>query len=138
VLDFQGVKVSPDGGETWFFDLGMTTTLAAGGKLRISASILQDMLFFRGERQTRFAFGTAGAACTMDFGATWFSVLSSIALPGRPESGFFDSLSDPTNRTLYVECEGRSILRVDGLSELPPFQPPPPPFDLMEFAALDF
>jgi BNR/Asp-box repeat. len=138
VLDFQGVKVSPDGGQTWIFDLGMTITVTAGSKLRISASIMQDMLFFRGERQTRFSFGTAGVCCTMDFGATWFSVLSSIALPGRPESGFFDPLSDPTDRALYVECEGRSILRVGGLPELPPFQPPPPPFDLMEFAALDY
>jgi hypothetical protein len=77
-------------------------------------------------------------SCSMDFGASWFSALSSIALPGRPESAFFDSLSDPTNRTLYVECEGRSILRVSGLPELPPFQAPPPPPDLMEFAALDY
>ena len=138
VLDFQGVKVSPDGGQTWLFDLGMTITVTAGSKLRISASVMQDMLFFRGERQTRFSFGTAGVCCTMDFGATWFSVLNSIALPGRPESGFFDPLSDPTDRALYVECEGRSILRVGGLPQLPPFQPPPPPFDLMEFAALDY
>jgi len=138
VLDFQGVKVSPDGGQTWLFDLGMTITVTAGSKLRISVSVMQDMLFFRGERQTRFSFGTAGVCCTMDFGATWFSVLSSIALPGRPESGFFDPLSDPTDRALYVECEGRSILRVGGLPQLPPFQPPPPPFDLMEFAALDY
>jgi hypothetical protein len=96
------------------------------------------MLFLRGERQTRFALGTAGVSCSMDFGASWFSALSSIALPGRPESAFFDSLSDPTNRTLYVECEGRSILRISGLPELPPFQASPPPPDLMEFAALDY
>ena len=29
-------------------------------RLTISASLLQDMQFMRGERQTRFAFGTAG------------------------------------------------------------------------------
>jgi hypothetical protein len=105
----------------------MTITVTAGGKLRVSSSVVQDMLFFRGERQTRFSFGTTGVCCTMDFGATWFSVLNSIALPGRPESGFFDPLSDPTDRALYIECEGRSILRVGGLPQLPPFQPPPPP-----------
>jgi hypothetical protein len=36
-----------------------------------------------------------------------------------------------------VECEGRSVLRIGGIPELPPFQPPPF-LDLMEFAALDY
>jgi len=40
VLDFQGVKVSPDRGQTWFFDLGMTITVTVGGKLRISSSVV--------------------------------------------------------------------------------------------------
>lgn len=81
--------------------------------------------------------GTAGVFCTMDFGIFWFPVLNSIALPGRPESGFFDPLSDQTDRAFYVECEGRSILRIGGIPELPPFEPPPT-FDLMEFAALEY
>ena len=131
------MQISIDGGETWLFDLGMTNALTAGGKLRISASLLQDMQFSRGERQTRFAIGTAGVQCTMDFGVFWFPVLNSIALPGRPESGFFDPLSDQTDRAIYVEFEGRSILRIGGLPTLPPFQPPPS-FDLMEFAALEY
>lgn len=137
VLDSQGMKISADGGKNWFFDAGMTNVVTAGGKLTISASLLQDMQFSRGERQTRFAMGTAGVFCTMDFGIFWFPVLNSIALPGRPESGFFDPLSDQTDRAIYVECEGRSILRIGGLPELPPFQPPPT-FDLMEFAALEY
>lgn len=137
VLDQDGMKVSPDGGDTWFFDEGMTNVLTLGGKLNISGSLLQDMQFSRGERQTRFAMGTAGVFCTMDFGVFWFPVLNSFALPGRPESGFFDPVSDPSDRAIYVECEGRSILRVGGLPALPPFQPQPP-FDLMEFAALEY
>jgi hypothetical protein len=137
VLDSDGVKVSVDGGESWFLDGGLTNALTGGGKLAISASLLQDMQFQRGERQTRFAMGTAGVFCSMDFGISWFPVLNSIALPGRPESGFFDPLSDPTDRAFYVECEGRSILRIGGIPELQPFQPPPT-FDLMEFAALDY
>lgn len=137
VLDSDGVKVSVDGGESWFFDPVLTNAVTGGGKLSISASLMQDMQFFRGERQTRFVMGTAGVFCTMDFGITWFPVLNSIALPGRPESGFFDPLSDQTDRAFYVECEGRSILRVGGIPELPPFQPPPT-FDLMEFAALEY
>jgi hypothetical protein len=137
VLDSAGVKVSVDGGLSWLFDPLLTNALTAGGMLTISASLLQDMQFSRGERQTRFVFGTAGVSCTMDFGITWFPVLNSIALPGRPESGFFDPISDLTDRAVYVECEGRSVLRIGGLPELPPFQPPPV-FDLMEFAALDY
>ena len=73
----------------------------------------------------------------MDFGITWFPILNSIALPGRPESGFFDPISDLSDRAFYVECLGRSVLRIGGLPALPPFQPPPV-FDLMEFAALDY
>ena len=46
-------------------------------------------------------------------------------------------IQTPTDRALYVECEGRSILRVGGLPELPPFQPGEP-LDLMEFAALEY
>jgi hypothetical protein len=73
----------------------------------------------------------------MNFGITWFTVLNSVALPGRPESAFFDPLSDQTDRAIYVACEGRSILRVGGLPQLSPFQPSQP-IDLMTFAALDY
>jgi hypothetical protein len=91
----------------------------------------------RGERWTRFAFGTAGVFWSENFGVEWLPILNSIALPGRPESGFFDPLSNQSDRALYVECEGRSILRIGGIPGPPPFQPPPP-FDLMEFAALEY
>lgn len=138
VLDTQGVKISVDGGRSWFFDVGLTNAITAGGKLAISKSLLQDMQFSRGERQTRFALGTAGVMCTMDFGIFWFPVLNSIALPGRPESGFFDPLSNPFDRSFYVSCEGRSVLRIAGLPDLPPFQPGGPSLDLMTFAALDY
>lgn len=102
VLDVDGMKISTDGGLGWFFDLGMTNALTGTGKLTISKSTLQDMQFSRGERQTRFAMGTAGVFCTMDFGISWFPILNSIALPGRPESGFFDPLSDQSDRAFYV------------------------------------
>ena len=136
VLDPDGVKVSADGGLSWIFDAGLTRVITAGGKLSISASLLQDMLFLRSERQTRFAFGTAGVFWTEDFGLDWFPVVNSIALPGRPESGVFDPLSDASDRALYVACEGRSVLRVGGI-------PAPAPLetgilDLMEFAALEY
>jgi hypothetical protein len=137
VLDSQGMKISVDGGESWFFDAGMTRAITADGRLAISRALLQDMQFSRGERQTRFAMGTAGVFCTMDFGVFWFPILNSIALPGRPESGFFDPLSDQSDRAFYVSCENRSILRIGGLPALPPFQPGQP-LDLMTFAALEY
>jgi hypothetical protein len=136
VLDPGGMKVSADGGKSWFFDAGMTNVITAGGNLDIQAALLTDMRFSRGERQTRFAVGAAGVACSMDFGVTWFPILNSVALPGRAEFGFFDPISDPSDRAFYVECLGRSVLRIGGLPDLPPFQPPPE-LDLMEMAALD-
>jgi hypothetical protein len=137
VLDPDGVKVSVDGGSRWDFDARFTRAITADSRLTISASLLQDMQFMRGERQTRFAFGTAGVFWTENFGIEWFPVVNSIALPGRPECGFFDPLSNQSDRALYVACEGRSILRIGGIPGPPPFQPPPP-FDLMEFAALEY
>ena len=68
VLDADGVKVSVDGGRRWDFDARFTRVITADGQLTISASLLQDMLFMRGERQTRFAFGTAGVFWTENFG----------------------------------------------------------------------
>jgi hypothetical protein len=137
VLDSQGVKLSIDGGQGWILDTALTHAVTAGGKLTISSALLKNMEFSRGERQTRFAMGTAGVFCTMDFGVSWLPVLNAIARPGRPESGFFDPFSDQTDRAIYVEGEGRSVLRVGGLPELPPFQTSHP-LDLMEFAALDY
>jgi hypothetical protein len=135
VLDSSGVKLSVDGGDAWALDPWLTNVATAGGKLKISASLIQDMLFMRGERQTRFALGTAGVFWTPNFGVEWFSLLNSIALPGRPESAFFDPISDPFDRALYVACEGRGLLRIGGIPELHPFEPPQP-LDLMLFAAI--
>ena len=137
VLDADGVKVSVDGGGRWDLDVRFTRVITVDGKLTISGSLLQDMIFMRGERQTRFAFGTAGVFWTENFGVEWFPVVNSIALPGRPESGFFDPLSDQSDRALYVNCEGRSILRIGGIPGPPVFQPPQP-LDLMQFAALEY
>lgn len=136
VLDRQGVKLSVDGGASWFLDVELTTAVTGAGKLTISASLLTDMVFSRGERQTMFAMGTAGVACTNNYGVNWFPVLNSVARPGRPESGFFDPLSDETDRSVYIECEGRSVLRIGGLPALP-FEPQQP-IDLMTLAALDY
>jgi hypothetical protein len=137
VLDADGVKISSDGGLRWDLDVRFTRVVTLDGKLKVSASLLQDMLFLRGERQTRFALGTAGVFWTETFGVEWLPILNSIALPGRPEGCFFDALSDQSDRALYVDCEGRSILRIGGIPGPPAFVAPPP-FDLMLFAALEY
>lgn len=135
LVDSSGIKISLDGGENWLPDPGLTLVATAGGKIiSPSRSVILDMLFGRGESRTRFAFGDAGVFCTVN-GFDWFTVLDAIQIPGRPESGFFDPLSDPTDRALYVTVEGRSVLRVGGLPEPPPFDEPPV-YDLLEFAAI--
>ena len=91
------------------------------------------MLFLRTERFTRFAFGSAGVMYTMD-GVVWQALINSIAMGGCPESGFFDGITDPLNRTLYVEFEGRSVLRLSGITAPPPPTPPDPL--LLELAAI--
>ena len=86
--------------------------MTGGGKLDLTAGgVVRDMLFLRTERFTRFAFGSAGVMYTMD-GVVWQALINSIAMGGCPESGFFDGITDPLNRTLYVELEGRSVLRI--------------------------
>jgi hypothetical protein len=135
LVDSSGIKVSLDSGDSWLPELALAQAVTAGGKIiGPTATVMSDMLFCRGESSTRFAFGDAGVFCTIN-GFEWITLLDAIAVPGRPESGFFDPLSDPNDRSLYVELEGRSILRLGGIPGPPPFQPPPP-FDLMEFAAI--
>ena len=91
------------------------------------------MLFLRTERFTRFAFGSAGIMYTVD-GIEWGALLNSIALGGCPESGFFDGITDPLDRTLYVELEGRSVLRLSGIPAPPVLTPPD--FSLLDLAAI--
>jgi hypothetical protein len=139
LLDFDRLRVSVDGGASWLFDVDLTRAMSGGGKLDLSqprgrlTGVMRDMLFVRTERFTRFAFGSAGVMCTVD-GIQWQTLLNAIALGGCPESGFFDGITDPLDRTLYVSFEGRSILRITGI---PTPQPPSgPDFSLMDLAAI--
>jgi hypothetical protein len=127
------IRVSLDGGASWLPEPSLKKAVTAGGLISISASVIQDILFVRNEPFTRFVFGDAGVFCTTN-GFEWFPLLNSIAFPGRPESGFFDPVSDPANRSLYVSTNGRSVLR---LSPIPgPEIEPASVIDLMEFAAI--
>lgn len=133
LLDVSAILVSLDGGESWLQDPSLNEAATAGGRLSLTPSILRDMVFVRGEPFTRFALGNAGVVCTTD-GFQWRTVLSSFALPGRPEAAFFDPVSDPADRALYVACEGRGVLRVSPIGA--PAVNPPPTFGFLELAAV--
>jgi hypothetical protein len=132
VLDDTAVKVSLDRGASWSVNDSLTRAVTAGRKLTLNPSTaLTDMLFGRGEGRTAFALGHAGVSSTVD-GVEWRTILSSIAMPGLPESGFFDAVSNPLDRALYVTLGGRSVLRLNPVPA-PRFNPNPV-FDLLEFA----
>jgi len=134
LLDSDRFRVSVDGGASWLFDAELTAAMSGGGKLALrSPGVVRDMLFVRTERFTRFAFGSAGVMCTVD-GIQWLTLLNAVALGGCPEAGFFDGITDPLDRTLYVSFEGRSILRISGVPAPPP--PSSPDFSLLDLAAI--
>ena len=134
VLDGPTFRASLDGGQSWLADPWLTAAMTGGGKLDLTANgVVRDMLFLRTERFTRFAFGSAGVMYTID-GFVWQALINSIAMGGCPESGFFDGITDPSNRTLYVEFEGRSVVRISGVPAPPPLTPPD--FSLLELAAI--
>ncbi len=135
LVDKSGIKVSLDGGGSWLPEVRLTQAVSANGKIKSpTSSVIADMQFSRGEESLRFAFGDAGVFFTLN-GFDRITLLDAVAIPGRPESGFFDPISDPFDRAVYVELEGRSILRIGGIPGPPPFQPPPV-FDLLELAAV--
>jgi hypothetical protein len=134
LLDSDQFRVSVDGGASWLFDAELTRAMSGDGKLLLSSNgVVRDMLFVRTERFTRFAFGSAGIMCTVD-GIQWQTLLNAVALGGCPESAFFDGITDPLDRTLYVEFEGRSILRITGVPAPPALTPPN--FSLLDLAAI--
>jgi hypothetical protein len=83
-------------------------------------AVIKDIIFVRGEDQTRFAVGNAGVFYTLD-GTNWARLLSTSALPSHPVSAYFDGISDPCDRALYVGLDGRGILRIDPIP--PPGKP---------------
>jgi hypothetical protein len=124
VLDtgtISAVKRSDDGGATWQVDANLDTAVTEGHRFSYTGdfSVLKDILFVREEGRTRFAVGNAGVFATVN-GGTWFRLLSTAALPGHPVSAYFDNLSDPCDRALYVGMDGRGIVRLDPI-------PPPAP-----------
>ena len=82
-------------GADGIFDARFTRVITIGGGSSSSRlHLLQDMHFMRGERQTRFAFGTAGVFWTMDFGVEWFPCGEFDRPAGPAGIWFLDPLSD--------------------------------------------
>jgi photosystem II stability/assembly factor-like uncharacterized protein len=123
ILDRDRIRVSADGGENWMDDVFLTRAVTGNGRLVTSnTDILTDMVFLRSDRRQRFALGAAGVMRTGD-SIDWHVVYNAIALPGLPESAFFDGISNPRDPKLYVVVEGRGVLRVSGLPAPTVFQP---------------
>ncbi len=120
IIDQDAIKRSDDAGVTWRRDLSLENAVTENGAFSLFTDlgplvgqgfVMRDMIFDPLERKTRFAVGNAGVFFTLD-GEHWMRLLSSTALPGYPVSAYFDRVSDPSNRALYVAVSGRSILKL--------------------------
>ena len=76
--------------------------------------VLADMQFDPYRPLTRFAVGEGGAFFTND-GVNWNRLLDTGALPGRPVNCYYDWISNPCERSLYVAFAGRSLVKISPL-----------------------
>lgn len=117
------VMRSDNGGQTWQVDMRLDRAVTEAGTFSYSGTrfngntlggetfVINAMIFDHREMRTRFAVGNAGVFFTLD-GATWERLLSTTALPGHAVAAYFDGISDPLNRALYVAMSGGGILRL--------------------------
>jgi len=114
LMDDSAMKRSDDGGVTWQVDTSLDNAITEDHRYSYTGdySVIKDIIFVRGEDKTRFAVGNAGVFYTLD-GTTWRRLLSTSALPSHPVAAYFDNISDPCDRALYVGLAGRGILRID-------------------------
>lgn len=123
ILDKDGIKRSDNGGQSWEKDARLDKAVTDNGMFSYEipffnantvgeTAVINDMVFDPVERSTRFAIGNAGVFFTVD-GRNWTRLLSTTALPGYPVAAYFNRISDPLNRALYVAFNGRGILQLD-------------------------
>jgi hypothetical protein len=122
IIDEDAIKRSINGGRHWQVDENLDRAVTENGRYRYDVTqisgnsnsgvnaVIMDMVFVRGEK-TRFAVGNAGVFVSLD-GTHWQRLLSTRAVPGRPSAAYFDPISDPSDRALYVGMNGRGILRI--------------------------
>ena len=107
-------RVRSAGGEanargTVNFDNGLTL-LPGESENHADEFILNDMVFDRTSSR-RFAVGIAGVFFSPD-GRRWRQLVDSRSLPGRPRAAWFDAVTHPDDKSLYVAYHGRGILRI--------------------------
>jgi len=114
IIDANAIKRSDDGGVTWSIDTSLDTAATENHTFAYAGdfAVIKDMVFARAEPGTRFAVGNAGVFYTLN-GQNWFRYLSTSAFPGHPVAAYFDPISDPCDRALYVAFAGRGIIRLD-------------------------
>jgi hypothetical protein len=121
ILDAANVRRSDDGGTTWQEDTSLENQLTSVNAIPINRQpidlidlVLTDVQFDPINPQRRFAVGRGGVFFTND-GANWDRLLDTVALPGRPTNCYYDSVSDPSSRALYVATAERSLLKISPL-----------------------
>jgi hypothetical protein len=129
ILDKQNVQRSDDGGANWQIDGNLEQQLTCGGRIPASRGededgqgdhldvILTDMQFDPFDANRRFAVGLGGAFWTFD-SVSWFRLLDTGAMRGRPSNCYFDWITDPSNPSLYVSFAGRSIVKISSFANI--------------------
>jgi photosystem II stability/assembly factor-like uncharacterized protein len=119
----QNVIRSEDGGATWAPDANLEQQLTNNGDLPVALdtggelyydTVLNDMKFDPEDAQRRYAVGAAGVFFTVD-GVNWHRLLDATAFPGRPGSCYYDFVSDPCRRSLYVGLSPRGVVKISPL-----------------------
>ena len=121
VLDQKKVWRSEDGGQTWQADSSLQQQLTCNKLIPIERTpvdladvVLQDMQFDPYLSLTRIAVGIGGVFFTND-GVNWNRLMDTAALAGRPSNCYYDFVSNPCERNVYVGLSGRSVVRIGPL-----------------------
>ncbi len=123
VLDGSNIWRSGDGGQSWWEETALEAALTENGVYPFTIppnatpndALLQDMQFDPDDPNTMYATGPAGTFYSVD-GINWYTLVNCTALCARPMGLFYDRISHPVTRSLYMEFAYRGLLK---LSQLP-------------------
>jgi len=134
IVDVNAVRVSRNAGQWFMIDPFLDVALTAGGEFLYTCGaghldfdwcVLNDLVFDRQSPQTRFAVGMAGVFYSGD-GTNWFRLVDTRALPSRPVGAYFNPITNPNDRSLYIAFLGRGIMRCHPIPSQPPAPVPSP------------